>query len=107
MPQEVAVAVAAAAPVPVVAVVVAAPPVAVAAAPPVAVAAAPPVAVAAAPAVVVAVAADRSPEQFDEAMHPIMRPIMDKYLADDPVAAVDGIFSVLFDPDWRAEVSRT
>ncbi|HEX6403455.1 MAG TPA: hypothetical protein VF003_09925, partial [Pseudonocardiaceae bacterium] len=47
------------------------------------------------------------PEQFDEAMHPIMRPIMDKYLADDPVAAVDGIFSVLFDPDWRAEVSRT
>jgi pimeloyl-ACP methyl ester carboxylesterase len=36
-----------------------------------------------------------------------MRPIMDKYLAGDPVAAVDGIFSVLFGPDWRAEVSRT
>jgi pimeloyl-ACP methyl ester carboxylesterase len=49
-----------------------------------------------------------SPEQFDEAMRPIMRPIMDnKYLAGDPVAAVDGIFSVLFGPDWPAEVSRT
>jgi pimeloyl-ACP methyl ester carboxylesterase len=47
------------------------------------------------------------PEQFDEAVRPLMRPIMDNYLAGHPVAAVDGIFSVIFGPDWRAEVSRT
>src|SRR5256885_6686476 len=42
------------------------------------------------------------PEQFDEAVRPLMRPIMDNYLAGHPVAAVDGIFSVIFGPDWRA-----
>ena len=47
------------------------------------------------------------PEQFDEALRPIMGPILDDYLAGDPVAAVDGIFSWVFGPDWRAEVSRT
>lgn len=48
-----------------------------------------------------------NPEQFDEAVHAITRTIMDNYLAGDPVAVVDGIFSVVFGPDWRAEVSRT
>lgn len=47
------------------------------------------------------------PEQFSEALRPIMDPIMEKYRAGDGVAAVDGIFSWVFGPDWRAEVSRT
>jgi pimeloyl-ACP methyl ester carboxylesterase len=48
-----------------------------------------------------------NPEQVDEVVRPMMRRIMDHYLTGDPVAAVDGIFSVVFGPDWRAEVSRT
>jgi 3-oxoadipate enol-lactonase len=47
------------------------------------------------------------PDQFFRALRPIMDPIMDKYRAGDAVAAVDGVFSVLFGLDWRAEVSRT
>ncbi|HXT43438.1 MAG TPA: alpha/beta hydrolase [Pseudonocardiaceae bacterium] len=46
-------------------------------------------------------------EEFDDAIRPSIRPIMDNYLAGDPVAAVDGIFSEVFGLDWRAEVSRT
>jgi hypothetical protein len=37
----------------------------------------------------------------------MMRPIMEKYRAGDRAAAVDGYFSVVLGPDWRAEVSRT
>jgi 3-oxoadipate enol-lactonase len=48
-----------------------------------------------------------NPDQFWEMLRPMMRPIREAYLAGHPVAAVDGLFSVLLGPDWRAEVSRT
>ncbi len=44
-----------------------------------------------------------SPQQFFEAMGPIM----EKYMAGDRAAAVDDFFSSALGPDWRAEVSRT
>ena len=47
------------------------------------------------------------PEPLSESLQPIMGPIMEKYQAGDGVAAVDGLFSALFGPHWRAEVSRT
>jgi pimeloyl-ACP methyl ester carboxylesterase len=34
-------------------------------------------------------------------------PIVEKYMAGDRMAAVDGFFSLVFGSDWRAEVSRT
>lgn len=48
-----------------------------------------------------------NPEQSVEAMRLIMHPIMDKYLVGHRVAAVDDVFSLLWGPDWRTEVSRT
>jgi pimeloyl-ACP methyl ester carboxylesterase len=36
-----------------------------------------------------------------------MGPIVEKYLAGDRVAAVDGFFSLVFGSDWQAEVNRT
>lgn len=44
-----------------------------------------------------------SAQQFSEATGPIM----EKYMAGDRMAAVDGFFSLMLGPDWRAEVSRT
>ncbi|HEX6404690.1 MAG TPA: alpha/beta hydrolase [Pseudonocardiaceae bacterium] len=44
-----------------------------------------------------------NPQQIAEAMGPII----ERYLAGDPIAAVDGFFSWVWGPDWRAEVSRT
>lgn len=44
-----------------------------------------------------------NPQQFFEAR----RPFLDKHLVGDRVAALDGFFSIVWGPDWRAEVSRT
>ncbi len=44
-----------------------------------------------------------NPQQYID----VVCPSVEKYRAGDRMAAVDGFFSSVFGPDWRAEVSRT
>ncbi len=44
-----------------------------------------------------------NPQQYID----VVGPSVEKYRAGNRMAAVDGFFSSVFGPDWRAEVSRT